>query len=205
MRYTGTITKWQDEKGFGFITPEEGGKSIFVHISAFTYTKRRPVEGDRITYALSTDERGRPCAQNVTFVEERVVLPTTNKGILPAAILAVAFFLFLGGAVLSQRLPLFVLVVYLVISFLTFLIYGQDKNAAQTSQWRTAESALHLLELLGGWPGALVAQQVLRHKTRKESFQVVFWMMVVFNCITLGCLLTEEGSRLLRSLSGVEK
>ena len=45
-------------------------------------------------------------------------------------------------------------------------------------QWRTPESTLHLLELLGGWPGGLVAQQVFRHKTRKFSYQLTFWCIV---------------------------
>jgi cold shock CspA family protein len=76
MRYIGTVTKWQDERGFGFITPEGGGESVFVHISAFSRGQRRPVGGEKVTYVLSTDEKGRPRAQQVNHqvksVKERV-------------------------------------------------------------------------------------------------------------------------------------
>ena len=53
-----------------------------------------------------------------------------------------------------------------------------DKRSAETGRWRTPENTLHITELLGGWPGALVAQQVFRHKTRKVSFQVVVWLII---------------------------
>ncbi|MGO2508857.1 MAG: DUF1294 domain-containing protein [Vibrio hibernica] len=70
-----------------------------------------------------------------------------------------------------------------VMSFVTFVIYWKDKRAAKKDQWRTPEKTLQLLALAGGWPGALIAQKLLRHKTRKFSFQVIFWLMVVLNCI----------------------
>ena len=66
---------------------------------------------------------------------------------------------------------------YVVVSLPTFVIYGYDKSAAQKGARRIPEARLHLLELLGGWPGALVAQRVFRHKTRKVSFQIVFWLI----------------------------
>lgn len=70
---------------------------------------------------------------------------------------------------------------YLVISLLTFLMYWSDKQKAMKGAWRTPESTLHLAELAGGWPGALVAQQLLRHKTRKASYQVTFWLIVALH------------------------
>lgn len=73
------------------------------------------------------------------------------------------------------RIPL---IAYGVASAVAFGVYGYDKHQAKTGQWRTPEKALHGVELLGGWPGALLAQQVFRHKTRKVSFQVVFWLIV---------------------------
>lgn len=73
------------------------------------------------------------------------------------------------------RIPL---IAYGVASAVAFGVYWYDKHQAKTGQWRTPEKALHGVELLGGWPGALLAQQVFRHKTRKVSFQVVFWLIV---------------------------
>lgn len=74
-----------------------------------------------------------------------------------------------------------VLLIYGFASFVTFCLYAHDKRAAICNQWRVPEKTLHLASLLCGWPGALVAQQVLRHKNRKTSFQVVFWMTVAVN------------------------
>ncbi|MEB0040630.1 MULTISPECIES: DUF1294 domain-containing protein [unclassified Pseudomonas] len=68
---------------------------------------------------------------------------------------------------------------YGVMSVLTFFLYWRDKSQARNEGWRTPEKVLHVVELLGGWPGGLVAQQILRHKTRKVSYQVVFWLIVV--------------------------
>ncbi len=70
---------------------------------------------------------------------------------------------------------------YVLISVLTFLLYWYDKHRARTDGQRTPEKVLHALELLGGWPGALIGQQVLRHKTRKVSYQAVFWGIVVLH------------------------
>ncbi|MCY1358785.1 hypothetical protein D9M69_453280 [compost metagenome] len=71
------------------------------------------------------------------------------------------------------------LLAYPLLSVVSFALYWQDKHRAQTRSWRTPEKTLHVIELLGGWPGALIAQQVFRHKTRKLSFQLVFWVIVV--------------------------
>jgi uncharacterized membrane protein YsdA (DUF1294 family) len=66
-------------------------------------------------------------------------------------------------------------------SLFCFIATYRDKRKSLTRQWRTPERTLHLLELLGGWPGGLVAQQVFRHKTRKLSYQVIFWSIVALH------------------------
>lgn len=71
-------------------------------------------------------------------------------------------------------------------SGLSYFMYRVDKSAAQRGGRRTPESTLHLVDLLGGWPGALVAQQQFRHKTAKASFQAVFWGTVVVNLALVG-------------------
>lgn len=83
---------------------------------------------------------------------------------------------------------------YPAVSAVTFLAYVSDKRAARRGGRRTPETRLHLLALAGGWPGALVAQQVARHKTSKGSFQFVFWWTVVLNIagfVALGSLLAR--------------
>jgi len=78
--------------------------------------------------------------------------------------------------------------VYLVVSAATFLAYAADKSAARRHARRTPESTLHLLALAGGWPGALVAQQLLRHKTAKLRFRIMFWATVLLNALGFGAL-----------------
>ncbi|OYQ41349.1 hypothetical protein CHU94_09730 [Rhodoferax sp. TH121] len=78
------------------------------------------------------------------------------------------------------------LAAWATLNLLTFALYARDKYAARTGQWRTPENTLHLLSLLGGWPAAWLAQRVLRHKTAKRSFQMVFWLSVVGNIALLG-------------------
>jgi uncharacterized membrane protein YsdA (DUF1294 family) len=63
----------------------------------------------------------------------------------------------------------------------TFFAYAHDKAAARAGRWRTKESTLHVLSLVGGWPGALLVQRLLHHKNRKTSFQAVFWVTVAAN------------------------
>ena len=80
-----------------------------------------------------------------------------------------------------QGVSMIPLAAYGIVSVLAFLLYWSDKRKARAEQWRTPENVLHALEFAGGWPGALLAQQVFRHKTRKVSFQVVFWFIVLLH------------------------
>ena len=82
-------------------------------------------------------------------------------------------------------------IVYAITSVITFLAYAQDKSAAQHHRWRTKESTLHGLALIGGWPGALLAQKCLRHKSSKASFQRVFWVTVVVNVLAVSWLMSQ--------------
>ena len=81
---------------------------------------------------------------------------------------------------------------YLAASTLAFAAYGIDKAAAFGGVWRIPEAFLHLLGFVGGWPGALVAQRLFRHKSRKVSFQVAFWIVAVLNSTAALWLLTVD-------------
>ena len=106
----------------------------------------------------------------------------------------------IGILVLAGRVPPAVLAVYAFLSLLTFAVYAMDKSAAQRGAWRVRESTLHLLSLSGGWPGALVAQQALRHKSSKLSFLLAFLVMALLNCGALVWLITPTGATILRSM-----
>jgi len=199
MRIKGKITTWNDEKGFGFITPNAGGKQVFIHISAFSNRNRRPEINQLVTYAPSTDKQGRPRAENATLAGDKLRKKGyRSNGAL--SILSSGFFLVIVGiSVLAGKIPLLILALYLVASILTFFVYAADKSAAQKGAWRTNESILHLLSTAGGWPGALIAQQKLRHKSKKQSFRFVFWFTVLLNCCAFIWLLTPDGAITLQS------
>jgi uncharacterized membrane protein YsdA (DUF1294 family) len=97
----------------------------------------------------------------------------------------------MGGvaAAAGGLLPALLAAAYLVMSALAYLMYRSDKIAAQRDAQRTPESSLHLAGLLGGWPGALIAQQQFRHKTIKQPFQSVFWVTVVLNLAAVAWLI----------------
>jgi uncharacterized membrane protein YsdA (DUF1294 family)/cold shock CspA family protein len=200
MRYQGKITNWKDDQGFGFITPNGGGKQVFVHIKSFSNRQRRPVNNEIVIYELKTDVNGRFNAESVRFLGERMQSANSSEHSNIFLILTAVFLAFVVGSVISGKLPFAVLVLYLVASVITFGVYAFDKSAASNDQWRTQESTLHFLALVGGWPGALAAQRLLRHKSKKQSFQFVFLATVVFNCGALGWLLTPSGTETLHSI-----
>jgi len=200
MSTKGKITAWNDEKGFGFITSLGGRERIFVHISSFSNRNRRPELNQMVTYTLSSDKQGRPCIGRAALVGDRLQQKKKQKKGL-FSIVAAAFFLgIVGASVLTAQLPPLIFVLYIVVSLLTFVIYAIDKSAARKGAWRTQESTLHLLSLAGGWPGALVAQQKLRHKSQKQSFRSVFWITVLLNCGAFVWLFTPTGSATLHTL-----
>lgn len=198
MRRKGKITKWKDDRGFGFITPIGGGEQVFVHIKSFSNRHRRPIGNELVTFEVSSDDRGRIRAEDVAFIGDRSTNSPRGGTILFAV--PALFLMFVAASVVVGQLPFVVLGLYLVASVVSFWFYARDKAAAKTDQWRTRESTLQVLSLVGGWPGALVAQTLLRHKSQKQSFQIVFWATVVLNCVGLGWLFTTSGAEVLRSV-----
>lgn len=177
MRHSGQIESWNDEKGYGFITPDERSPRVFLHIRDLEGRGTRPRVGDRVQYELTKDERGRPRAANARLKRR---LTISMAGVLRILIAVV----FLGAVYIGvQRgaVERWVLWAYLIASMLAWIDYWHDKRKARKGRWRISEQTLHLWSLLGGWPGALLAQQFLRHKNRKLSFQFQFWGIVLLH------------------------
>ena len=203
VRHKGKITTWNSERGFGFVTPADGGERVFVHITAIADRTRPPAEGDVVTYDLTVDERKRRRAARVRksapILRNSQTASASTSGAIPLIAISLFVLIVLAGT-LAGRLPPVIMVIYAVASIVTFLLYWLDKAAAQRGDWRTQESTLLFIGLVGGWPGAVVAQRILRHKIRKQSFQLMFWGTVVMNSIGLGWLFTDSGSSFARRL-----
>lgn len=186
MMIKGTIKSWNDERGFGFIEASQGEIDVFAHISDFQDRHIRPQANHEVYFELTLGPEGKRRAVNIQFNKpsssahpntvEQAALWSTQS------FLAIPVFVFLVGVVsLLWGPPVLLLSVYVVMSLVTYVTYAMDKSAARRGTWRTSENTLHLLSLLGGWPGALIGQQVLRHKSSKAPFRFVFWTTIVIN------------------------
>lgn len=205
MRYQGRITLWKDEKGFGFITQNGDDDRVFLHISAFRHRQRRPKENDLVTYEVTIDDKKRRQARSVAFVRDRVApgkSPTYSGKDLLISLSAFGFLCIVVAMTILGWLPTVTPWVYGIASFVTFFAYAFDKSAAIGRRWRTRENTLHLFSLVGGWPGALLAQRFIRHKSAKDSFQSLFWLTVLVNCGVLGWLLSPPGKLVFQQIFG---
>jgi uncharacterized membrane protein YsdA (DUF1294 family)/cold shock CspA family protein len=202
MRSKGRIRSWKDDKGFGFITPDGGGEDVFVHVSAFDAEGQRPAEGQRVAFDLGRDRKGRRCAQRVTLagvpLKTRTVDVRDQVSPAPCSsatlLLIPAFLLLMVAVSWLWQAPRGWFLLYLTVSLVTFALYAIDKQQAAIGAMRVPEPRLHLLALVGGWPGALLAQRFLSHKTVKASFRRGFWITVVGN-VALFLLLTSPFGR----------
>lgn len=169
-RVVGKITGWETERGFGWVAHEEG--SLFVHIREFE-KGFLPKAGDDVTFVLGTDFKGRPCAKHVTC--PRVSPFPSGK---TWAKLSVLLVLPMWANFKLPIAPWWIPLAVLPVSAAAWMLFRHDKKLAVAGKWRNSETELHGLELFGGWPGAFLAQQKFRHKTRKLSYQAIFWAIV---------------------------
>ncbi|MDM8531045.1 cold shock and DUF1294 domain-containing protein, partial [Anaerolineales bacterium HSG25] len=185
----GVLTKWDDEKGFGFIQPlNKKEKQLFIHISGFrTDMARRPFVGDTLYYQITQHEatgKYRACKAHVRGVKDGDLERAKPHPF--QAVVAQSLIIFPFGASLYLLWAVgnpFPLMMYAVMSVITTWLYYDDKNRAQQKRWRTPEYLIHFAELLGGWPGALFAQYNIRHKNSKFSYQIEFWIIVCLHGI----------------------
>ncbi|WP_130177579.1 DUF1294 domain-containing protein [Cryobacterium sp. SO1] len=234
-RVHGTLTSWDDDRSFGFITPTEGTRKTFVHITAFPARPARPRLGEDLTFEVehaadgkdkatrvrpagqrmrSAGQRERPAGKRERPASKRErpagkrERPAGQRERSPASQLPsrrpasrnrsgaaryLPIVLFVLGYLVVNMLwpiPLWVASIYLVASLVCFLVYAADKSAAGAGRWRVSETTLLLWGVVGGWPGGIVAQQTLRHKTQKASFRRAFWGSVVVNLIVFAVFAT---------------
>ncbi|MBH0099303.1 DUF1294 domain-containing protein [Salinibacterium sp. NSLL150] len=206
-RQQGALASWNDERGFGFITVDgpssangagstgsgnRTGESVFAHISAFPRRDARPAPGERVSFTVETTNDGKTRARSIRYLSASgrpIRARKSRPGTMSYVVLA-TFAIAISIVTAIGALPWLFAALYLVMSVITYASYATDKKAAQTRQWRVTESALLGLGLFGGWPGAIVAQQRLRHKTQKPMFRQAFWGTVVLNILVFAILTT---------------
>ncbi|WP_318411076.1 cold shock and DUF1294 domain-containing protein [Photobacterium leiognathi] len=198
MTQKGKIISWNQQKGFGFISPDNGGDDVFFHISALADKQSRPRIQEPVNFKLGTDSKGRLSASKVAFVNTHSGLDKYTAPFSKAQWFSVIFLGFVALSIVLFQCPYQVLVAYLVLSVVTFAVYAHDKRAAQAEKWRTKEATLHLLALIGGWPGALWAQKILRHKSQKQPFKAILWLTIILNCAAFVLSFTPEGMTLIK-------
>lgn len=189
MRFEGSLKTWTDDRGFGFIVPDQGGQEIFVHINAFPPGTGRPRAGQRLSFEVEIGAQGKKRAKNVQFMRASPMARGSHAARaespaawgLVSALAIPAFIAVFVWVALSWRVPGWAPLVYLGASGICFIAYALDKSAARRGAWRTKESTLLLLGLVGGWPGGLLAQHWFRHKSNKPAFRAAFWGSVVVN------------------------
>ena len=196
MEQLGKVTEWNDDRGFGFIAPLGGELArVFFHVRDYRLDGRRPEVGELVKYNAHRQPDGKWRAQAVhrtvpaTLQAKRMPggSPSSRSTTaVPGALATVAYGAAVAWAIHSDLLPFETVFILLGMSVVTFMAYALDKHAAQHGRRRTPESTLHLLEFVGGWPGALVAQQVLRHKSSKPDYRAALWTMVVLHSVVLG-------------------
>ena len=210
---SGTITHWDDAKGYGFIRFGSDTQNLFFHISAFHYVTQRPEVGQRVSfYCERTIEGERQKAERVVLIEDDAFIfedqqPDFNNlnihmaHFLPNSLIAAAFL----AVVAYFSLP--VAILYMLAGAVSFFLYRQDKLTAQQTRsesgylHRTPEKKLHIADLCGGWPGGLMARAAFRHKTRKRPFIIKFWLTVAINiAITYALLIHYADNPLLSML-----
>lgn len=202
----GRIARWIEGKGYGFIRPDDGDKDVFVHIRDFGNIGRSPQVGDIINYQLLQDGSGKfraadasiegvPRLQSNRPAKSRAKAPErkVTAAIYASVVVVVIFSAVVVGLTFLGKLPVHVVFLYIFASCITMIAYAFDKSAAMNKRWRTKETTLHLLSIAGGWPGALIAQNLFRHKSKKSEFLITFWISVAINCSILAWLSTEEG------------
>lgn len=131
--------------------------------------------------------------------------PTTiDKSSIPVYF-ALIFLVLMCLAVVTGTFSWPILAIYVTASLLTFIYYRVDKIAAKNKKQRTPEATLHLLSLIGGWPGGLFAQRIFRHKSIKKSFQFIYWTTVFLNIFALYILSSPTTAKLLGQLLNVTR
>ena len=173
IKLTARIVEWDKAKGSGFLLFEK--HRIALHRAEFIVMHKRPEVGDVVEFRLGRDPDGTLCAQQVEHHNDGGRIRLVHLVVLAVLLTAPGL---ATWKLVDRNDWRLVLGCAAGMSAIAFLMYWLDKLRAKHGQWRVAESTLHLVSALGGWPGAYLAQKHFRHKTCKIRFGLIFWLIV---------------------------
>ena len=214
MQYSGKVVFWRDDKGFGFVKCDQSQQQLFFHIRDQVAGNARPKPGDVLHFTQGKDKRGRPLASQWRFADDKKASSSKKatpvcsepEAISQASQFSLLFRItFLAAVVLALMFGklLYVLpLLYIEASLMTYWLYKTDKEAAIARHGnRLAEESLQLYALIGGWPGAYIAQQQLAHKRSKVSFRREFGFVILGNALLVSWLLSPWGQAFLARMA----
>ncbi|WP_339389539.1 DUF1294 domain-containing protein [Vibrio neptunius] len=184
MAIQGTISEWHDTKGYGYISVDDQDAQIKFHLCDLEAYGHPPRISERVQFRLAKDDQGGIRAVNI----ERQLVFNFSLAI------AIWFLTTLVASVLILDYPPLSLVLYIALSTIAYIVYALDKQALHTGGWCVPSLTFHVLNLVGGWPGALLAQSVLHHKYNDIGFKSLFWVTLCANFGLFCWTLTKQGS-----------
>ncbi|MBZ9611342.1 DUF1294 domain-containing protein [Rheinheimera maricola] len=212
MQYNGKVVHWRDDKGFGFVFCQQNQQKLFFHIRDFAGSTGRPDNGDELQFAITKDKQGRDIAAPWRFSNAKArnssKAKQQNSSIdiqyaqQISLFFRIAFLITVLAALLFGRLPWVLPLLYVEASIFTYWLYKADKDAAIAGHGnRLAEQSLQLFALIGGWPGAYLAQRQLAHKRSKLSFRREFGFVILGNALLVSWLLSPWGQAFLARMA----
>lgn len=175
----GVVVNFDINKGYGFIRPKSSDRSVFVHINNVLNSTTLK-KGQKVKFQIVETDKGLS-AMSVTA--GRLPLEPFEIFALLSVFMVIALNAYINQFVSSIWAYVF------AINITSILVYGYDKMIAGTLRTRVPELILHGLTLFGGTFGSLFSQIFFRHKTRKDSFQNVFWSIVVIQAVLFFALI----------------
>ena len=215
MQLTGKVVFWRDDKGFGFVVCDQTQQKLFFHIRDHAGTEGRPQMGDTLQFSVKQDKQGRDIAAPWQFVTSQSTASAASPKAAVhsdslsiqyanqiALLFRISFLIAVIIALLFGRLLYILPLLYLEASLFTYWLYKTDKEAAIARHGnRLTEESLQLFSLIGGWPGAYLAQQQLAHKRSKLPFRREFGFVIVGNTLLLIWLLSPWGQQFLARMA----
>lgn len=191
----GEIIQWQPEKSSGLVQVAQLDEPIIFHLHDVENPQISPQVGEKVTIQAAYDANTLRWTATQITSEQRQQQMQQQKIKKPAFLWQGVLFGLVATAVWLLVLAMterWLIIPTIFMSVISFALFAIDKYKARHQQWRIAESSLHLMDLLGGWCGGLLAMTALRHKIHKKSFLVIFIITVIMH-IAVVCVLHRMG------------